>query len=74
MKDTTFTRILKPHYSDDKRSFRLGSNKQPLPLPRILSAIFFPDINNPDDVTIITMEWGQLVTHDMALSLPEGGK
>ncbi|KAF2883104.1 hypothetical protein ILUMI_23076 [Ignelater luminosus] len=70
MKGTAFTRILEAHYSDDKRSFRLGSNKQPLPLPRVLSVNFFPDINNADKVTLATMEWGQLVTHDMGLSVP----
>lgn len=37
---------------------------------RLISIVMFPDVPIPDPVwTLITMTWGQIVTHDMSMSM-----
>lgn len=41
-----------------------------LPGSRLISIVMFPDVPIPDPVwTLITMTWGQIVTHDMSMSM-----
>jgi len=43
---------------------------EPLPGSRLISIVMFPDVPIPDPVwTLITMTWGQIVTHDMSMSM-----
>lgn len=43
---------------------------QPLPEARLLSRIFLPPGRRDDDIwTLATMQWGQIVTHDMSLGM-----
>ena len=40
-----------------------------LPEVRLLSKSLFPDVPNEDQhSTLVTMQWGQLITHDMSLA------
>lgn len=43
---------------------------QPLPLARLVSIVMFPDLPIPDPLwTLVTMSWGQVITHDMSMAL-----
>lgn len=70
MYDSTFRRILPSHYSDKKKALRLGSNRKPLPLARLIRTTLYPDANHFDSLTFSGMAWGHLLAHDMGLSLP----
>lgn len=72
MYDSTFRRILPSHYSDKKKALRLGSNRKPLPLARLIRTTLYPDANHFDSLTFSGMAWGHLLAHDMGLSLPIG--
>lgn len=42
---------------------------KPLPPARTLSVELFPDVKIDDNrFTLATMQWGQLITHDMSLA------
>lgn len=43
---------------------------QPLPSARAVSAVLFPDIDVKDRRwTLVTMQWGQIITHDMSMAM-----
>lgn len=45
-------------------------NHQPLPLARLVSIVMFPDLPVDDQLwTLVTMSWGQIITHDMSMAL-----
>lgn len=43
---------------------------QPLPSARAVSVVLFPDVDIKDKRwTLITMQWGQIITHDMSMAM-----
>lgn len=69
MSNTAFIRLLPPRYEDGANKPRLSIDGTPLPLARKLSTTFFPDVDNPDlEATLATMQWGQLIAHDVSSS------
>lgn len=45
-------------------------NHDELPLARLVSIVMFPDLPVPDPLwTLVTMSWGQIITHDMSMAL-----
>ncbi len=45
-------------------------NHEPLPLARLVSIVMFPDLPVNDPLwTLVTMSWGQVITHDMSMAL-----
>ncbi|XP_067000674.2 chorion peroxidase [Anabrus simplex] len=62
-------KILPPRYSDGVWAPRISVSNQPLPSPRLLSTTFFPDIDNPHPyTTLMVMQFGQFIAHDISLS------
>lgn len=69
MVNTAYARLLPPRYSDGTRLPRRSVDGSPLPLARVLSYTFLKDRDVPDTQnTLATMQWGQLVAHDTAIS------
>ncbi|EEB11263.1 Peroxidase precursor, putative [Pediculus humanus corporis] len=67
--NTQYGRLLPPKYSDGVGSPPLSVTGEPLPNPRILSISIFPNFEVEDHfLTLATMQWGQLVTHDMSFA------
>ncbi|CAD7077890.1 unnamed protein product [Hermetia illucens] len=70
MAGTTYNRLLPAKYSDGKSSIRLSKSGKPLPSPRLLSyKVFGREVVSDPKRTLLTMQWGQLVTHDITLHL-----
>ncbi|XP_072950075.1 peroxidase-like isoform X2 [Epargyreus clarus] len=66
---TPYGRLVPYNYGDGISSFPTSRSGRPLPNPRTCSMIFFPDKNLIDSVwTLITQQWGQIITHDMSLT------
>lgn len=43
---------------------------EPLPSARAISIILFPDVDiNDKRWTLATMQWGQIITHDMSMAM-----
>uniref|UniRef100_T1ILP9 Chorion peroxidase n=1 Tax=Strigamia maritima TaxID=126957 RepID=T1ILP9_STRMM len=66
----TLQRLLPPVYADGVDAPRMSTTNQPLPNPRILSAVMHRDTGNVLDhaTTILFVGWGQLTDHDMAMA------
>uniref|UniRef100_T1JD39 Chorion peroxidase n=1 Tax=Strigamia maritima TaxID=126957 RepID=T1JD39_STRMM len=67
---TTLQRLLPPVYADGVDAPRMSITNQPLPNPRVLSAVMHRDTGNVLDhaTTILFVGWGQLTDHDMAMA------
>ncbi|CAK9299622.1 unnamed protein product [Gordionus sp. m RMFG-2023] len=72
-------RILSPNYGDGKSSFRRSQSGSPLPNARKISLLIhgLPDMLN-EFLSIIAMQWGQMVDHEMnfvpATKKPDGSR
>nr|XP_022907999.1 chorion peroxidase [Onthophagus taurus] len=65
-----FSRLLPPKYHDGIWSPRRSILNQPLPSPRLISSTIFEDTPNPDhDHTLMVMQFGQFLSHDITHSL-----
>ncbi|KAF2367819.1 hypothetical protein FHG87_001411 [Trinorchestia longiramus] len=63
---TTFVRLLPPVYSDGVSNIRTSTDGSPLPSARTLSAEIISENNNVyDDYTLLVMQWGQFLDHDI---------
>lgn len=74
---TPSTRVLDAEYGGDGNSPRQrGTDDQPLPSARLVSTTIHPDQNVPENFTIMKMQWGQWIDHDLVLtpvtSVPNG--
>ncbi|KAG7203773.1 hypothetical protein KM043_013795 [Ampulex compressa] len=69
MSTTRYARIAHPRYADGISTPRRSITGSELPLSRLLSTTVFKIGNKPDPLwTLATMQWGQIVSHDMALA------
>ncbi|KAK0094752.1 hypothetical protein PV326_010089 [Microctonus aethiopoides] len=67
MAQTRYTRLLPAIYSDGIWTPAVASSGHELPPARLLSYHLFPELRIKDPIwTLLTMQWGQIVTHDMA--------
>ncbi|XP_014244357.1 peroxidase-like [Cimex lectularius] len=68
--NTKYNRILPPRYADGVHLPPASVTGHKLPGARLVSIVLFPDHNIPDPVwTLVSMQWGQLITHDMSMSM-----
>ncbi|KAI9559965.1 hypothetical protein GHT06_013973 [Daphnia sinensis] len=67
---TIFQRIYSYRsYADNVAQFRIGVYGQPLPSPRLISTTIVLNDTVPDpSVTLLTMQWGQFLDHDLTLT------
>ena len=63
-----FTRLLPAAYSDGLSAPRISVTGDPLPNPRIISAVLHRDLNYPATYTHMTMQYGQFFSHDIAFT------
>lgn len=67
--NTRYGRLLKPRFADGVSQPTVSVTGSPLPESRLLSRTLFPDVPEEDKhATLVTMQWGQLITHDMSLA------
>lgn len=66
--NTCFARLLPADYSDGQSAPRISVTGNPLPNPRILSAIVHRDFNYPATYTHFVMQYGQFFAHDIAFT------
>nr|XP_023026402.1 peroxidase-like [Leptinotarsa decemlineata] len=65
-----YGRLLPPKYGDGISSLTLSRTGKPLPNPRSLSIAIYPDIPYTDRLfTLNAMQFGQIVVHDMSLTV-----
>ncbi|XP_012238866.1 peroxidase isoform X2 [Bombus impatiens] len=68
MANTRYGRLLPPNYGDGIRSPTKSVTGAELPLSRLVSYTLFPKVDIDDHVwTLVAMQWGQIITHDMAM-------
>ncbi|XP_043490799.1 peroxidase-like [Polistes fuscatus] len=66
--NTRYGRLLPPNYADGIQEPTKSITGEELPLSRIVSYTLFPSIPIKDNkYTLAAMQWGQIITHDMAL-------
>lgn len=71
--ETPYIRLLPFNYGDDNYTIAPDSNGDEKPLSRVLSTTFFPDKGSDDkQASLMTMQWGQIVAHDILITLPQG--
>ncbi|GFO22804.1 peroxidasin-like [Plakobranchus ocellatus] len=59
-------RLLPPVYEDGIQLPRMFSvSGRPLPSPRVVSRMVHPDVDRASQFTIMLMQWGQIMDHDM---------
>ncbi|XP_033217521.1 peroxidase-like [Belonocnema kinseyi] len=64
-------RLIPANYHDGVHAPRLSKSGKPLPNPRTLSRTLNPESKYTDyKFTLATMQWGQIITHDMNLVDP----
>lgn len=68
MANTRYGRLLPANYADGVRAHTRSVTGADLPLSRLVSYTLFPNANVDDPVwTLAAMQWGQIITHDMAM-------
>ncbi|XP_059610069.1 peroxidase [Phlebotomus argentipes] len=68
MASSTYSRLLSPKYGDGVSSPTLSVTGAELPNARVLSVDVFGERDVPDPkFTLLNMQWGQVITHDMSL-------
>ncbi|CAH0394955.1 unnamed protein product [Bemisia tabaci] len=68
--NTQYARLLPSKYADGIHSPPVSVTGTELPSPRLVSIVLFQDLPINDPVwTLITMTWGQIITHDMSMSM-----
>ncbi|KAG8035072.1 hypothetical protein G9C98_001562 [Cotesia typhae] len=67
MANTRYARLLPPIYSDGIWQPAVAKSGRALPRSRLLSYTLFPELRVKDPKwTLALMQWGQIITHDMA--------
>ncbi|KFB34768.1 AGAP010899-PA-like protein [Anopheles sinensis] len=67
--NTPFSRLIPANYGDGKSSPPGAKDGTDLPNARLLSVeVFEEDVQNSPDFTLVNMQFGQVVAHDMALT------
>ncbi|XP_043797588.1 peroxidase isoform X1 [Apis laboriosa] len=68
MANTRYGRLLPANYGDGIQSPTRSITGSQLPLARMVSYTLFPNVNIDDPIwTLVAMQWGQIITHDMGL-------
>ncbi|XP_061391455.1 peroxidase [Musca vetustissima] len=68
MANTRYGRLLSPRYGDGISSPTASVTGQELPSARLVSLVIFGEMDVPDpEFTLINMQWGQIMTHDMSM-------
>nr|XP_050848620.1 peroxidase-like [Vespula vulgaris]XP_050848621.1 peroxidase-like [Vespula vulgaris]XP_050848622.1 peroxidase-like [Vespula vulgaris]XP_050848623.1 peroxidase-like [Vespula vulgaris] len=66
--NTRYGRLLLPNYADGIQTPTGSITGSELPLSRLVSFTLFPSVTIKDNkLTLAAMQWGQIITHDMAL-------
>ncbi|XP_014230679.1 peroxidase [Trichogramma pretiosum] len=66
--NTRYSRLAPANYADNVHAPPVSQNGNPLPLAREVSFTLFPDVDIQDRIwTLVSMQWGQIMTHDMAM-------
>ncbi|XP_046420327.1 peroxidase-like [Neodiprion fabricii] len=66
--NTRYARLLPSNYADGIHEPTRSVSGNSLPLSREVSLVLFPDVKVEDKMwTLANMQWGQIVTHDMAM-------
>ncbi|XP_020300497.1 peroxidase-like [Pseudomyrmex gracilis] len=66
--NTRYGRLVHPRYSDGIRAPSRSITGAELPLARAVSYTMFPNVDIDDRMwTLVTMQYGQFITHDMGL-------
>ncbi|XP_050067146.1 peroxidase-like [Anopheles maculipalpis] len=67
--NTQFTRLIPAKYSDGKSRPAVATDGSDLPNPRVLSVeVFQEGVQNSPEFSLVNMQFGQIVAHDMALT------
>ncbi|KAH9489112.1 hypothetical protein Btru_042226 [Bulinus truncatus] len=72
-----FKRYMRAHYQDEQgintpRIYSVVGNNY-LPSPRYISSTLFPDVSQPSNLSMFTMEFGQFLSHDIEVApVPTG--
>lgn len=73
MANTPYARFAPVRYSDNTSLPRLSISGNELPLSRVISTKLFIDNNDVDETnTLLTMQWGQFIAHDILSSANNG--
>ncbi|XP_076294516.1 peroxidase [Lasioglossum baleicum] len=68
MANTRYGRLLPANYGDGIRSPTTSVTGSELPPSRLVSTTLFPPVDIDDPIwTLAAMQWGQIITHDMAM-------
>ncbi|OXU24803.1 hypothetical protein TSAR_007677, partial [Trichomalopsis sarcophagae] len=68
MANTKYARLLPANYADNVHAPPVAKSGNPLPNARAVSFTLFPDVDIQDRKwTLVAMQWGQIMTHDMAM-------
>ncbi|CAL4065298.1 unnamed protein product, partial [Meganyctiphanes norvegica] len=69
-----FARFLPPDYSDGIEALRVSVRAGDLPNPRITSATIHRPLNRPSlKITMMVMQWGQFLDHDLTATAQSRG-
>ncbi|KAJ1520516.1 hypothetical protein ONE63_003639 [Megalurothrips usitatus] len=70
MAGTRYARLVPAKYADGVHAPAISVTGQPLPSARAISVVLFPDVPiNDKRWTLLTMQWGQIMTHDMSMAM-----
>ena len=68
MANQRYARLLSPKYADGVSAPTRSITGQELPNARLISVVVFGELDVPDpDFTLVNMQWGQIITHDMSM-------
>lgn len=68
MANSRYARLLPPRYGDGISSPTVSVTGEELPSARLVSLVVFGEMDVPDpEFTLINMQWGQIITHDMSM-------
>ncbi|XP_037896461.1 peroxidase [Glossina fuscipes] len=68
MANTRYGRLLAPKYADGVSAPTRSITGDELPNARLISLVVFGEMDVPDpQFTLVNMQWGQVITHDMSM-------
>lgn len=68
MANSRYGRLITPRYSDGVSAVPKSVTGKELPNARAVSIGVFGELDIPDpEFTLINMQWGQIITHDMSM-------
>lgn len=63
-----YSRLLSPRYGDGYAAPTVSITGRELPNARLVSLVAFGEADVPDpQFTLVNMQWGQIMTHDMSM-------